>query len=88
MTATADNPLLLGLPLMGDLPSLDGASVLVRVDFNVPMGTDADGMPVIADDFRIRSALPTLRYLLDRGARVTACTHLGRPRVHPTSGGT
>ncbi len=78
-----DNPLLRGLPLLGDLPGLEGASVLVRVDFNVPLREGDGGLTEIADDFRIRAALPTLQYLLDRGATVTACTHLGRPEGAP-----
>ena len=78
-----DNPLLRGLPLLGDLPGLKGASVLVRVDFNVPLREGDGGQTEIADDFRIRAALPTLQYLLDRGAAVTACTHLGRPEGAP-----
>ncbi len=75
-----ENPLLRGLPLLGDLPDLDGASVLVRVDFNVPLRPCAGEASTVIDDFRIRAALPTLDYLLGRGARVTACTHLGRPK--------
>ncbi|HWD51198.1 MAG TPA: phosphoglycerate kinase [Acidimicrobiales bacterium] len=83
MTAGDDNPILRGLPLLGDLPPLDGASVLVRVDFNVPLGVSERGTPTVTDDFRIRSALPTFRYLLERGAKVTAGTHLGRPDGAP-----
>ncbi len=83
MSNRTGNPLLDGLPLLGDLPDLDGASVLVRVDFNVPL-RPCEGEPsVVTDDFRIRAALPTLEYLLDQGASVTACTHLGRPHGAP-----
>ena len=67
------------LPQLEDLGPLRGRSVLVRADFNVPL--DADG--AITDDLRIKAALPTLRWLLDQGASVTACTHLGRPRGRP-----
>jgi phosphoglycerate kinase len=77
------NPLLQGLPLLDDLPPLDGRSVLVRVDFNVPLRKCEGEAPTVADDFRIRSALPTLNYLLGQGAAVTACTHLGRPQGAP-----
>jgi phosphoglycerate kinase len=83
MSTDNHNPLLRGLPLLDDLPPLDGRSVLVRVDFNVPL-RQCEGEPTtVADDFRIRSALPTLNYLLDQGASVTACTHLGRPKGEP-----
>jgi phosphoglycerate kinase len=80
------NPLLDGLPLLADLGDVAGASVLVRVDFNVPLRASPGGAgspPTVADDFRIRASLPTFEYLLERGATVTACTHLGRPGGHP-----
>jgi phosphoglycerate kinase len=83
MSEVSDNPLLDGLPLLGDLPDLDGANVLVRVDFNVPLRPCAGASATVTDDFRIRAALPTLDYLLEQGASVTACTHLGRPAGAP-----
>ncbi len=69
------------LPQLEDLPDPSGSRVLVRADYNVPI---AGGR--ITDDLRIRATLPTLTWLLDRGAaHVTVCTHLGRPkgRVDP-----
>ena len=89
------------LPRLEDLGDLSGRSVLVRVDFNVPLSAGGAGGPHrpdggphdpgdphssdgggarITDDLRIRAARPTLRWLLERGASVTACTHLGRPK--------
>ncbi len=57
-----------------DLKDLKGKNVLVRCDFNVPM---KDG--VITDENRIQGALPTIKYLLDAGAKVTLCSHMGKP---------
>lgn len=68
----------MSLPRLEDLGDLEGRSVLVRTDFNVPI---VDGE--ITDDLRIRASLPTLRWLLDAGASVTTCTHLGRPDGQP-----
>ena len=51
-----------------------GKKCLVRVDFNVPM---KDG--VITDENRINGALPTIKYLMDNGAKVILCSHMGKP---------
>ncbi|MGH7369460.1 MAG: phosphoglycerate kinase, partial [Candidatus Methylomirabilaceae bacterium] len=55
---------------------LRGKRLLIRVDFNVPL----DEQGTITDDTRIRAALPTLTYALDRGAKALLLSHLGRPR--------
>ena len=67
------------LPRLKDLGDLEGRRVLVRTDFNVPLGRDEHGQIIVADDFRIRAALPTLEALLAMGATVVCCSHLGRP---------
>ena len=68
----------MAVPTLEDLGDIAGKRALVRADFNVPI---IDGE--ITDDLRIRSALPTLRHLLDAGAEVTAMSHLGRPKGEP-----
>src|SRR6516225_2374285 len=64
---------------IADLPDLRGKRVLVRVDFNVPQ----DEAGNITNDRRIKAALPTLRKLLDGGAKVIVMSHLGRPKGDP-----
>ena len=59
---------------VSDLGDIRGKKVLVRCDFNVPM---KDG--VITDENRIRGALPTIKYLMEKGAKITLCSHMGKP---------
>ena len=68
----------MSVPTLEDLGDLEGRRVLLRADFNVPISNGE-----IVDDFRIRAALPTIEFLTSRGATVTACTHLGRPKGEP-----
>jgi phosphoglycerate kinase len=70
------------LPVLEDLGDVTNKRVLVRTDFNVPM-SGSDRARIITDDFRIRSALPTLEWLIERGARVVCASHLGRPQGRP-----
>ena len=66
---------------VGDLgeAELKGKRVFVRADLNVPL----DGEQNITDDTRIRAAVPTLKYLMDKGAKVLLTSHLGRPKDGP-----
>ncbi len=68
------------LPILEDLPDSSGKSVLVRADLNVPLAPGPDGEVEVADDFRILASVPTLRWLVEHGAHVTVCSHLGRPK--------
>jgi len=60
-----------------DIP-IKGKRLLIRVDFNVPLDHDLN----IMDDTRIRSALPTINYAIDEGAKIVLASHLGRPKNH------
>jgi phosphoglycerate kinase len=74
----ADSPFQLKFRTLGDL-EVRGERVLVREDLNVPMKQRDDGAMEIADYTRVDAAIPTLRMLLDNGARVIVMSHLGRP---------
>lgn len=67
-----------GIRSIRDLP-IENKRVFLRVDFNVPL----DDGGAITDDSRIRSALPTIRHALERGARLVCASHLGRPKKGP-----
>jgi len=59
--------------------ALKGKRVLVRVDYNVPL-QEKDGVQVITNDKRIKETIPTIKHLIEHGARVLLCAHLGRPK--------
>ncbi|MFK7918922.1 MAG: phosphoglycerate kinase [Ilumatobacter sp.] len=71
------------IPTLEDLEArlgdLSGKRIFVRTDFNVPL----DDTGAITDDFRIKSALPTITWLTERGATVVTASHLGRPKGEP-----
>lgn len=69
----------MNLPKLGELGDVSGKSVLVRADLNVPL-VERDGAMEVGDSFRIEATIPTLTWLLERGAKVTLCSHLGRPK--------
>src|SRR4030066_572071 len=59
-----------------DQLDLKGKKVFLRVDFNVPMDKSGN----VTDDTRVRAQLPTIKYALDKGAKVIIASHLGRPK--------
>jgi len=58
---------------------VSGKRILLRADFNVPLETKA-GQTTVADDYRIRKALPTIGHIVENGGRLAICAHLGRPQ--------
>src|SRR4051794_28835428 len=71
------------LPGVDSLGDVAGKRVLVRSDLNVPLEPDPSGGARITDDGRIRASVPQIRSLLDAGAHVVVCAHLGRPKGAP-----
>ena len=65
-------------PLLTDQTNLHGKRVLVRLDLNVPMRAAAGGGMEVADNFRIRKAIPTLAFLREWGAKIVVISHIGR----------
>jgi phosphoglycerate kinase len=60
--------------------SYEGKRVFLRCDLNVPLQDDGSGNRIITDDGRIRASLPTINYLINQGASLVICAHLGRPK--------
>jgi phosphoglycerate kinase len=67
-----------GIKAVTDL-AVEGKRVFVRVDYNVPLAKSEAGTRRVGDDARIAATLPTLRHLIERGARIVLGSHLGRP---------
>ena len=64
---------------------LKGKRVFIRVDFNVPLQKNAQGVMEITSDKRIKASLPTIQYALEQGAGVILASHLGRPKGKPNA---
>ena len=77
----ASNIVAMAKKSVGDLTGTDlkGKTVFVRADLNVPLDGDLN----ITDDTRVRAAVPTLKYLVDAGAKILLTSHLGRPKDGP-----
>jgi phosphoglycerate kinase len=73
-----------GIRSVRDLP-VENKRVFLRVDFNVPLERSGDNV-TITDDSRIREALPTIKHLIERGARLVIASHLGRPKPGKNGG--
>jgi phosphoglycerate kinase len=78
MATHSASPGLRGIKFIDEF-DLKDKRVFIRCDFNVPMEKTAAGELVIADDNRIRAALPTIRYAIEHGAKIVLASHFGRP---------
>jgi phosphoglycerate kinase len=76
--STPPTPGLRGIKVIDEF-DLREKRVFIRVDFNVPMEKTDSGEMRITDDTRIRAALPTIKFALEKGAKVILASHLGRP---------